>query len=186
MCVCALISRAREDLRKNEAEGRLSPGSHSPPPLPTLPHPTAVLHASQEAHPPKGGFQKAARNPRPGQAVCGDRGGADRSSEGARGAAAPRRPAARPTGDRGGGGRPRCLRLLLRRRLPLPLLVLLDEAEVGAAELGSGGRGHEPRLQQHSRQAEKQGAGDAPTEPRHGREPQGRGGILRGSGRRPS
>lgn len=66
----------------------------------------------------------------------------------------------------------------------LLLLLLLDEAEVGAAELRSGGRGDQPCLQQHRGQAEEQGARDAPAEPRHGREPEGRGGILRNSGRR--
>lgn len=52
-----------------------------------------------------------------------------------------------------------------------------------SAELGSGGRGDQPRLQQHRGQAEEQGAGDAPAEPRHGREPEGRGGILRSCAR---
>ena len=81
-------------------------------------------------------------------------------------------------------GCPGHLRPLFLGFLPLPLLLLLDEAEVGAAELGSGGRGDQPRLQQHRGQAEEQGARDAPAEPRHGREPEGRGGILRSCGRR--
>lgn len=92
-----------------------------------------------------------------------------------------------PTWNSSGGGCRRHLRPLLLRLLPLPLLLLLlllDETEVGAAELGSSGRGDQPRLQQHRGQAEQQGTRDAPAEPRHGREPEGRGGILRGS-RRP-
>lgn len=68
--------------------------------------------------------------------------------------------------------------------LQLLLLLLLDEAEVGAAEFGSRGRGNQPRLQQHRGQAEEQGAGNAPAEPRHGEEPGSHGGILRGCGRR--
>lgn len=96
--------------------------------------------------------------------------------------------AAVPTWNSSGGGCRRHLWPLLLRLLPLPLLLLLllllDETEVGAAELGSSGRGDQPRLQQHRGQAEQQGTRDAPAEPRHGREPEGRGGILRGS-RRP-
>lgn len=93
-----------------------------------------------------------------------------------------------PTWNRRSRGCPRHLWPLLLRLLPLflllLLLLLLDEAEVGAAEFGSGGRGDQARLQQHRGQAEEQGAGDAPAEPRHGREPAGHGGILRGCGRR--
>lgn len=93
-----------------------------------------------------------------------------------------------PTWNRRSRGCPRHLWPLLLRLLPLflllLLLLLLDEAEVGAAELGSGGRGDQPRLQQHRGQAEEQGAGDARAEPRHGGEPAGHGGILRGCGRR--
>lgn len=92
------------------------------------------------------------------------------------------------TWNRRSRGCPRHLWPLLLRLLPLflllLLLLLLDEAEVGAAEFGSGGRGDQARLQQHRGQAEEQGAGDAPAEPRHGREPAGHGGILRGCGRR--
>ena len=93
-----------------------------------------------------------------------------------------------PTGSSDGRGCPGHLWPLLLGFLPLPLLLLLlllDETEVGAAELSSGGRRDQPRLQQHGGQAEEQGARDAPAEPRHGREPEGRSGILRRrSGRR--
>lgn len=161
---------------------------------PTLP--AAVLAPSQGAPRPRGRRPKPARSPSPAarRGRVGGRGEATWPAKGRgrqpRGGSAPAEPrggaAAGPTWRRAGGGRPGPLGPLLLRVVPLPLLLLLlDEAEIRAAELGSGGGGDQPRLQQHSRQAQEQGAGHAPAEPRHGREPAGRGGILRGCGLRP-